>query len=317
MTNELCGDEKDAVVIMNVIPRTFADGIVHPHEKKRRVANGHIVSIEYGAALHEWGALSTRLLDAGAKIISWNINQDLPDGGFIQDNGYILWDFVDKHWKFIGLRMGTPARRAEERAVLVSATEHFEDVLPWDGPGCIEGGDIYPSVLLEGTPTVFVGLRTDVDSGISVRTDGAGLERFTEIVRAMGYDVVTVPFWDTLHLTSIGSFIGSDPGGIPTVLIDATRCDVRAFQEHGVRVIDLPPDAHADAWGVNAIRINDSLIVQKGYASIEALLRSEGFEDLTFVPWTQLRMVDGSLTCCCIIQTMPSGWNKGMALEFR
>ena len=301
---------------MNVIPRSFAQGIVHPHEHERRKANGHTVSVNYGEALHQWGALSTRLLDAGAEVVSWDVNQDLPDGGFIQDNGYVLWDFSEDRWKFIGLRMGTPKRRMEESKVLHAARGQFDHVIPWEGPGSLEGGDIYPPVILDGVPTIFVGLREKAGNGVPVRTDLDGIRRFTNLVSVMGYRVVIVPFWDTLHLTSIGSFLGLGVDGQATVLIDASRCDAQIFKTNGVRVIDLPEDAHTDAWGVNAIRIaDDHLIVQKGYPSIEILLRDQGFDDLVFVPWTQLRMVDGSLTCCCIIQAMPFGWVDGIHMK--
>jgi dimethylargininase len=180
------------------------------------------------------GALAAKQHDAYAAALAgagWTIHEvapadDLPDSAFVEDTVVVCGDLA------VLARPGAPERRAEVAGAEEAVRALGLDVARIEEPGTLDGGD----VLAVGR-TLYVGR--------GGRTNEEGIRRLAELVGSRGYDVITVPLRDVLHLKSAitalpdGTIIAANPSLIDTAPLPAVRT---VPEEAGSHVVPLGGD---------------------------------------------------------------------------
>lgn len=199
-----------------------------------------------------------------------------PDCNFIEDTALLIGD------QAIICNMGADSRQGEEIEVeRLLKTMNLKTVTRISSPARIDGGD----VLYTGDHLLV---------GLSSRTNEMAIEQLRDILRGQ-LPVVALHPGDTLHLKSLVTQIA------PMELVVADDLDgrnlVKEIESQGLdyRILWVP-----DRVAANIVRINDHLLIQKGFPESERILRKRAEEEgLTVHPlaMSELIKADGALTC--------------------
>ncbi len=150
-------------------------------------------------------------------------------------------------------QMGKPERRGEGPA--------FEDALRrWDVPilGRIDG-----DATAEAGDMVWLDRRTLL-VGHSFRTNAAGIDRLSALVRPLGVAVIPVqlPYWrgprEVLHLMSFVSLLDDDLAIVNRPLMPVSLFQL--LQERGIELIDVP-EQEFESLGCNLLAVSQRKIV--------------------------------------------------------
>lgn len=190
-----------------------------------------------------------------------------PDSVFVEDPAFVLPEGA------ILLRPGAPSRSGEAAEIAPVLERRFERVLRLD-EGHVDGGD----VLI---------LPDEILIGLSERTDRAGAERFAALLGELGRSarIVATPE-GTLHLKTASSLLDEE-----TVL--ATRALAEAGIFGRMEVVVVP---EGEELGANALRVNDSLLIDDGFPGTTDLLARRGY-NLVPLDAAEIRKIDAGLTC--------------------
>jgi len=164
---------------------------------------------------------------------------------------------------------GKPARRGEGPA--------FADALKaWDVP--VLG-------IVDGEATAEAGDMVWLDSqtllvGRSFRTNAAGIEKLSEILRPFRVKVIPLqlPYWkgpeDVLHLMSIVSLLDRDLAVVYRRLMPVPLFEI--FNQKGVHLVDVP-DEEYDTMGCNVLALSPrDLVMVRGDPITRARLEAAG-----------------------------------------
>jgi len=216
----------------------------------------------------EHGAYIDALEAAGGTVEVLPALEDYPDAVFIEDAALCIGGTA------IALRPGAPSRAGEVAELVPALKRNFGRVVTLDGPGTVDGGDV-----LVTENHAFVGL--------SSRTDQKGFEALAEIVAGLGLEARSVALPPgVLHLKS-------DCGLLDETTVFATPRLAASGCFAGYDVIETPQREQAAA---NLIRVNDVVLVTKGYPQTAALLGSRGYRVET-VDVGEAAKLDGGLSC--------------------
>ena len=193
---------------------------------------------------------------------------EFPDSVFIEDTALCLPEGA------IVLRPGAASRRGEARQSAAALSGLGLGLTEIEAPGTVDGGDI----LVTGS-IILVGL--------SARTNQAGIDSLREILGAWGYETraICTPA-DVLHFKSDCNILDDH-----TLLCTSRlRGDP---QLRDFRILAVPPGEEAAA---NSIRVNDAVLVPRGFPGTAELLEKAGF-DVLLLSASQAALVDGGLSC--------------------
>src|SRR5690348_12806451 len=139
-------------------------------------------AIDVGLAERQHQQYEDALRDLGATVISLPAEAGLPDCMFVEDPAVVVKEIA------VMTRMGAASRRREAES-LAAVLARFRPLEWLRAPATLEGGDV-----LRIGSTLFVGL--------SARTNQAGVDQLTEILKPHGYSVRGVAVRGCLHLKS-------------------------------------------------------------------------------------------------------------------
>lgn len=128
---------------------------------------------------------------------------------------------------------------------------------------------------------------TEILVGLSDRTDQAGFDALSKIVRDLGYTTRAV------HTPAGVLHFKSDCGLLDEETIFATKALAASRCFEGYRVIEAP-DGEGPA--ANLIRVNDHVLMSEGHPRTQELLTKAGYEIVT-LPNSEAAKVDGGLSC--------------------
>eukprot|EP01117_Protostelium_nocturnum_P020379 TRINITY_DN9133_c0_g1_i1.p1 TRINITY_DN9133_c0_g1~~TRINITY_DN9133_c0_g1_i1.p1 ORF type:complete len:272 (-),score=86.55 TRINITY_DN9133_c0_g1_i1:17-832(-) len=208
-------------------------------------------------------------------------DENLPDCCFVEDPVLIIGKRVILH------HMKAPTRRPETEGVKKVLEELKKEVkgleiLEMRGPACADGGDI----LVTGS---------DILVGISSRTNEEGAQFIRDSFPE--WNVRTVPVEKGLHLKSVLSALDE------TTIVIADTKQGRDLAEKHLQKLDnhytfiFVPDVVSS----NVLRINKTVLVQKGFPESLAILQPEiEKRRLKMIELTMSELIkgDGALTCC-------------------
>jgi dimethylargininase len=208
------------------------------------------------------------LRQTGATVIELPALQAFPDSVFVEDTALCLPQGA------VVMRPGAPSRAGEAAEMAPHLAALYDKVVPINGPGSIEGGDI----LVTGREILV---------GRSARTDAAGIAELAAITADWGHalrEVHTPP--GVLHFKTDCSLLDADTI-LSTERLDASGC----FR--GYRVIHVAPDEEAAA---NAIRFNDVVILPAGFPQTRGRIEAAGFA-VVEIGNSECAKLDGGMSC--------------------
>ena len=228
------------------------------------------LSPDFDSVVAEHDAYAAALAAAGVKTDVLPALEAFPDCLFVEDPALVFPDCA------VVLRPGATSRVGEAAAIRPALVERFERVV--DLPeGTAEGGDVLrlPDVCL---------------IGLSGRTNRAGAEALCDALRALNRagKIVDTPE-GVLHFKSECSLLDAE-----TVLATPRLAGTGVFAKH--RVIET---AEGEESAANALRVNDTLLVAKGFPrTAEVLARSYSVVE---VDVTEVSKIDAGLSCMSLL----------------
>ncbi len=206
----------------------------------------------------------------GLEVIELDVNRDYPDSVFVEDTAVVVDEVA------VLARPGAESRRGEV-AGIEAELARYRSIARIQPPATLDGGD----VLIVGKK-VFVGLST--------RTDHAGAEALRNILTPLGYRVTVVPVHGTLHLKSAVTAVDK-----ATLLANPLWLDTAPFANF--RIV---PVAENEPWAANALRLDDTVYLARGFPTTAAALSKLGY-DVKTIDISELQKAEAGLTCSSLI----------------
>ena len=194
-------------------------------------------------------------------------DEKFPDSTFVEDTAVVTKDFA------IVTNPGAPSRADEIIAMEPIIKKYFETIYTIKAPGTIDGGDV-----LQIDNHFYIGL--------SNRTNEQGAKQFGEIVSKHDYQYTIVTLKQLFHLKTGISYIGDE-----TIVVTGELVDHPDFSTY--KKIIVPKN---EAYAANCIRVNDYVIVPKGYPKTKQAIENASFQTIA-VDTSEFRKHDGGLSC--------------------
>ncbi len=212
------------------------------------------------------------LAACGAEVNALDINENEPDGVFIEDTAIVLDEVA------VLASMGTAARRQEPTA-LRPVLEQHRQVQAIESPARIEGGDV-----------LRVGRKLIV--GLSQRTDEAGIAALTQIVEPHGYSVTAIPIEQCLHLKTACTAL---PDG--RLLVNPNWINTEALS--GFDLVWIPPE---EPWAANTLPLGNDVVLPAAHIETAELIQNLGFP-VKPVDISEFAKAEGGVTCLSLVIT--------------
>jgi dimethylargininase len=233
------------------------------------VTYGQRAPVDVVLAAKQHDAYVAALAAAGWEIREVAPADELPDSAFVEDTLVVCGDLA------VLTRPGAVVRQAEVAGTEEAVRELGLDVARIEAPGTLDGGD----VLTVGT-TLYAGL--------GGRTNQEGIRQLAELAGSRGYEVVTVPLRQVLHLKSAvtalpdGTIVAADPSLIDTGPLPP--------------VVVVPEEA-----GSHVVRLRGDKVLMAASAPGSAELVAErGFEVIA-VDIGEFEKMEGCVTCLSVL----------------
>ena len=226
-------------------------------------------------AQEQHAAYVAALRELGVDVVELPADEAHPDCCFVEDQVVILGD------QGLLTSVGHPSRVGEQRVVAEALEPHIT-LSPCPEDATLDGGDV-----------VRVGHRLLV--GLSSRTNAAGAEALARFAEGAGLVVIPIELpGRALHLGSICSSPTPDLLIVPEGWLPMEP--LVALEEDGVSVMVVPEE---EVYGCNTLAVGPSVLVADGYPSVAQALLDRGL-DLVVLDMSEIRAVDGSLTCLSV-----------------
>jgi dimethylargininase len=226
--------------------------------------------IDCALALRQHAAYCEMLRQCGARVVTLDVNRDLPDGVFIEDTAIVLDEIA------VLASMGAPSRRAEPAAI-EPELRRYRPVERVTYPATLEGGDV-----LRVGHTLLVGR--------SSRTNAAGADALHAVAGRFGYAVTPVPVRGCLHLKSACAAL---PDG--RLLVNPDWLDVAAVREFAlIRVPADEPDAP------NAALVGGHVCLSAAHPRTADLVDRLGFP-VRLIDLSEFAKAEGCVTCLSLL----------------
>ena len=229
-------------------------------------------AIDYARAVEQHRRYEACLAGLGAHVVSLPAEPDYPDSMFVEDPALVLDEIA------IVNRMGVESRRGECDS-LASVLKQYRPIAWLMEPATLEGGDV-----------LRMGRRLFV--GISPRTNAAGVEQLTEILRPWGYAIETVGLRGCMHLKSGCSALDDD-----TILVNREWIDTRKF--HGFELVDV---GGSEPHAANVLRLGDTVIMAECFPETRRIVERRGYR-VRSLDISELQKAESGLTCSCLLFT--------------
>jgi len=222
---------------------------------------------DYRRALFQHSKYVEALLKCNLSVIELPEDDRFPDSTFVEDTA-----IVDKKFAVI-TNLGAESRKGEEIEINEKLNGIYENIESIKAPGTLEGGDV-----MKIEDHYYVGL--------SNRTNNEGANQLKKILKGYGYSSSTVLLKNVLHLKTGISYLG-----------DSILLVSREFKDHpdfvGYKLIEV---LNSEAYATNSLRINEYVIIPKGYPNLKKQIQNYNFKILE-LEMSEFEKMDGGLSC--------------------
>ena len=224
---------------------------------------------DFALAARQHDAYIAALTQCGVDVTILEADEEFPDSCFVEDTAVITKKCA------VITNPGAPSRNGEARRMLPTIRKFFPDdrIEYIKAPGTLEGGDV-----------MMVGDHFYV--GCSDRTNLEGIRQFDEILGRYGLTVSEVELTEVLHLKTGVNYIENN-----NLLVTGEFVGKQDFA--GFNRIVIPEE---EAYAANCIWVNGKVIIPDGYPTVEAAVRSAGYE-VILVDTSEYKKLDGGLSC--------------------
>ena len=222
---------------------------------------------DYQRALLQHSKYVETLLKCNLSVIELNEDDRFPDSTFVEDTA-----IVDNEFAVI-TNLGEKSRQGEEIEISDKLKTFYKNIESIRKPGTLEGGDV-----MKVEDHFYIGL--------SNRTNNEGANQLIKILRNYGYSSSIIPLKKVLHLKTGISYLGE---GI--LLVSGE------FKYHSdFREYDLIKVQESEAYATNSLRINDYVLMPRGYANLKKQILNHNFKVLE-LDMSEFEKMDGGLSC--------------------
>ena len=214
----------------------------------------------YCAALEHCGVELTRLPSLG----------DYPDSTFVEDIAILTNGCA------ILTRPGAPTRVGEVDLTAPDLKTWFSAVESIAEPGTVDGGDI-----CEAGNHFFI--------GVSERTNEAGAQQLSRVLSKLGHDSTLIDIRGMsglLHLKSGLAYLGDN-----RLVVTNSLANLKEFVGY-----ELVHVAEGEEYVANCVRINDEVLIARGFPAFAATLASLEYKT-TALDMSEFQKLDGGLSC--------------------
>jgi dimethylargininase len=227
-------------------------------------------SPDFDLALVQHELYSKALQKCGLELIRLEAEERYPDSTFVEDVAVLIGRAA------ILTNPGPQSRKGEVTSMRPVLGRYFQKMYTITPPGTLEGGDI-----CKAGNHFFI--------GISERTNQEGGRQLAEILINEGFtssfvQVTGIP--GILHLKSGIAYLGDNR----LVLIDAFAGQSH-FKDYDILRVD-----EGEKYAVNCVRVNDFVLLPRGYPKLRQCLAHYGYQALA-LDMSEYRKMDGGLSC--------------------
>ncbi|HEX6615288.1 MAG TPA: hypothetical protein VF046_03215 [Gemmatimonadales bacterium] len=234
-----------------------------------------ITSAELGApdlllAREQHEAYCRALERLGVSLVRLPPDQEFPDSTFVEDAAIIARGGA------LLTRPGAPSRLGEVTSVCAALRPWFPEPEGITPPGSLDGGDV-----CEAGAHCFIGL--------SERTDAQGAAQLAAWLGRRGIGASTIDIRGMaglLHLKTGLAWLGGR-----RLLAAGGLAGHEALR--GWEVVPVPA---GEEYAANCVRVNDAVLVARGYPATASLLGGLGHEVVP-LEMSEFRKMDGGLSC--------------------
>jgi dimethylargininase len=247
-------------VIVRRPAKSLVDGITSAPELGKPI---------YELALEQHDNYIKALKSCGVQVTVLDALEDYPDSCFVEDTAVLA-----KKCAIIS-NPGADTRRGES-ALMVDTIKKFykDDQIEYiKSPGTMEGGDV-----------MMVGDHFYI--GLSARTNEEGCRQFKEALAKYGYTCSIVSLDEVLHLKTGVNYIENN-----NMLVAGEFIKKPDFKTYTKIIVPIE-----EAYGANCIWVNDTVIVPKGYPTVEKGIRDAGY-NVIVIDTSEYKKLDGGLSC--------------------
>jgi dimethylargininase len=221
-------------------------------------------------ALEQHDVYCRTLERLGLSLIRLAPDPDFPDSTFVEDTAIVTTRGA------ILTRPGAASRAGEVAKLAPVLGEWFSDLGEITAPGTLDGGDV-----CEAGRHFFIGL--------SERTNTAGAAQLAEWLARHDFSSSAIDIramTALLHLKTGLSWLGAR-----RLLATGEIAGHQALS--GWEIVPVP---EGEEYAANCTRVNDVLLVARGFPATSALLGELGY-DLVPLAMSEYRKMDGGLSC--------------------
>jgi dimethylargininase len=227
-------------------------------------------SIDVEKARQQHAAYEAVLRNLGVGIVRVPLQDDMPDAVFVEDTAVVVDEGA------VMTRPGAASRRGEVAGV-AEALRPYRDLAWIVEPGTVDGGDV-----------LRIGKRVYV--GRTGRTNAAGIEQLSQLLRRWGYEVTGVEVRGCLHLKSAATQVGRE-----LALMNPVWVDKGVFR--GVEFVEVDS---REPNGANGLWVREQVVYPAGFPRTRERLEGRGVRVVT-VDNRELAKAEGAMTCCSVI----------------
>jgi dimethylargininase len=228
---------------------------------------------DLAVALEQHDVYCRTLERLGLSLVRLAPDPDFPDSTFVEDAAIVTTRSA------ILTRPGAASRAGEVAALGAVLGEWFPELAETTSPGTLDGGDV-----CEAGQHFFIGLsqRTNPE-GAAQLAEWLSLHRFSSSM----IDIRGMP--GLLHLKTGLSWLGER-----RLLAVGELAGHPALS--GWEIVPVPD---GEDYAANCIKVNDALLVARGFPATSGLLGELGY-DLVPLAMSEYRKMDGGLSCLSV-----------------
>ena len=225
---------------------------------------------DYERAIDQHREYCLALEGCGLNLIRLESDDAFPDSTFVEDTAVLTERGA------ILTRPGALSRRGEVTQMASTVTHWFEGAEEIVEPATVDGGDV-----CEVGNHYFV--------GISERTNEAGARQLKDFLIGLGHtcSLIDIPsVSNLLHLKSGLASLGDN-----RLVVTDALASFKEFSDY--ELVRIAPE---EDYAANCIRINDHLLIAKGYPKFAAMLAGLGYRPIE-LEMSEFQKLDGGLSC--------------------
>ncbi|MGR6898267.1 dimethylarginine dimethylaminohydrolase family protein [Rummeliibacillus sp. TYF-LIM-RU47] len=222
---------------------------------------------DYEKLLEQHKAYVEALKKCGVEVTHLPASEEFPDSTFVEDTAVLTSEFA------VVSNPGAHSRNGEIKEMEAVLKDFYEKIYYIKAPGTLDGGDV-----LQADNHFYI--------GISERTNEEGARQLKEIVESEGYKGTIVPLEKFFHLKTGIAYLGNN-----LIVAAGEFLDHPDFEQYDKLTVSAE-----DEYSANCIRVNDYVIIPKGYEETKRKMNEAGYKTIE-LEMSEFQKQDGGLSC--------------------